>query len=56
MVYSYLAGAAREDAPIVEIPLHTVIKIEWDGWRQLPEERFKTDIIISICIYYLLLC
>jgi len=25
----------------LEIPLHTVIKIEWDGWHNLKEERFS---------------
>ena len=39
ILYSYLVGGARKDAPKVEIPLHTVIKITWDGWRNIHEER-----------------
>ena len=27
------------EAPKVEIPLHTLIKITWDGWRNIKEER-----------------
>merc|ERR1719161_3172036 len=40
MVYAYLMGIDRRDAPRVDIPLHTVIKIEYDGWQTISEERF----------------
>ena len=41
ILYSYLVGGARADAPKVEIPLHTLIKITWDGWRNIREERIS---------------
>ena len=41
MVYAYLMGKPRKTAPKAEIPLHTVIKISWDGWQHVTEERFE---------------
>jgi len=41
ILYSYLVGGNRADAPKVEIPLHTLIKITWDGWRSISEERIS---------------
>ena len=41
MVYAYLKGTPRHLAPKLEIPLHTVIKITWNGWQQVTEERIK---------------
>ena len=43
IVYAYLTGQPRSEAPKIEIPLHTVIKIEWDGWRVLSETRYAFD-------------
>ena len=40
LLYSYLMGAPRHIAPKLEIPLHTVIKITYDGWNPPHEERF----------------
>jgi broad specificity phosphatase PhoE len=40
LVYSYLKGYSRAKAPRIEIPLHTVIKITYDGWNPPHEERF----------------
>eukprot|EP00622_Pseudochattonella_farcimen_P006454 FR742264.1.p1 GENE.FR742264.1~~FR742264.1.p1 ORF type:complete len:143 (+),score=7.84 FR742264.1:62-430(+) len=41
MVYAYLKGTPRHLAPKLEIPLHTVIKIEWNGWQQISEQRIQ---------------
>ena len=40
LLYSYLMGRPRTEAPKLEIPLHTVIKITYDGWNPPREERF----------------
>mmetsp|Transcript_45305 Transcript_45305/g.150171 ORF Transcript_45305/g.150171 Transcript_45305/m.150171 type:complete len:280 (+) Transcript_45305:61-900(+) len=40
LLYSYLMGKPRHQAPKVEIPLHTVIRITYDGWNPPYEERF----------------
>mmetsp|Transcript_107679 Transcript_107679/g.303315 ORF Transcript_107679/g.303315 Transcript_107679/m.303315 type:complete len:536 (-) Transcript_107679:139-1746(-) len=44
MVYAYLMGRDRRDAPKIDFPLHTVIKIEYDGFgrhaQTATEERF----------------
>merc|ERR1711998_570326 len=34
MVRGFLMGASRDDCPSYEIPLHTVMKITWDGWSE----------------------
>ena len=31
----------RETAPQYTIPLHTVMKITWDGWTEPKEEVFE---------------
>ena len=36
---AYLLGLPRESAPSYEIPLHTVMKITWDGWHPPKEEH-----------------
>jgi len=41
IVYSYLMGMDRRIAPKQTIPLHTVIKIEYDPWHESHEERFE---------------
>ena len=43
IIYSYLVGLPRADAPKIEVPLHTVIKLSWDGWQSFQEVRFKFD-------------
>ena len=43
ILYSYLMGLPRKDAPKVEIPLHNLIKITWDGWRNISEERIPFE-------------
>ena len=48
MVYAYLTGRPRMDAPKLDIPLHTVIKIEWNGWRQVTEERIAFDPDVAV--------
>lgn len=44
MVYAYLMGIDRTEAPRLDIPLHTVIKIQYDGFgrqgQTVTEERF----------------
>jgi len=44
MLYAYLMGIDRTEAPRLDIPLHTVIKIEYDGFgrqgQTVTEERF----------------
>ena len=37
------SGGESRDAPKVEIPLHTLIKITWDGWRSIREERIAME-------------
>ena len=38
MVRGFLMRTPREDCPAQEIPLHTVMKITWDGWSEPTEE------------------
>ena len=40
VLYAYLMGKPRSSAPKIEIPLHTVMKITYDGWNPPTEERF----------------
>jgi broad specificity phosphatase PhoE len=40
LMYAYLMGKPRATAPKIEIPLHTVIRITYDGWNPPHEERF----------------
>ena len=40
LLYSYLMGKPRYTAPKLEIPLHTVMKITYDGWNDPRIERF----------------
>ena len=40
VLYAYLLGKNRATAPKIEIPLHTVMKITYDGWNEPSEERF----------------
>ena len=40
VLYAYLMGKPRSTAPKIEIPLHTVMKITYDGWSPPKEERF----------------
>ncbi|KAL1499512.1 hypothetical protein AB1Y20_011715 [Prymnesium parvum] len=40
IMYSYFMGLPRTSAPKIEIPLHTVIKITYDGFSPPKEERF----------------
>jgi len=39
MLYAYLMGMPRTAAPKIDIPLHTVMKITYDGWHPPTEER-----------------
>ena len=39
VLYAYLMGKPRSSAPKIEIPLHTVMKITYDGWNPPVEER-----------------
>jgi len=41
LLYAYLMGVPRSKAPKIDIPLHTVMKITYDGWNPPHEERFK---------------
>merc|ERR1712217_734512 len=45
MIYAYLMGIDRREAPKIEIPLHTVMKITYEGGfrshGQNSEERFS---------------
>lgn len=43
ILYAYLVAIPRADAPKLSIPLHTVIKLEWDGWQAFTETRFKFE-------------
>jgi len=40
VLYAYLMGLPRTSAPRIEIPLHTVMKITYDGWNAPHEDRF----------------
>mmetsp|Transcript_38809 Transcript_38809/g.77329 ORF Transcript_38809/g.77329 Transcript_38809/m.77329 type:complete len:139 (+) Transcript_38809:3-419(+) len=40
VLYAFLTGVEREMAPELNIPLHTVIKLESDGTGTLTETRF----------------
>lgn len=40
LLHTYLMGGARALAPRIEIPLHTVMKVTYDGWNPPQEERF----------------
>ena len=40
VLYAYLMGRPRTSAPKIDIPLHTVMKITYDGWNPPKEERF----------------
>eukprot|EP00932_Pfiesteria_piscicida_P015447 SRR837773.2762.p1 GENE.SRR837773.2762~~SRR837773.2762.p1 ORF type:complete len:139 (-),score=52.14 SRR837773.2762:37-453(-) len=40
MVYAFLTGKRREDATDIPIPLHTVIKLEFDGTGLMQETRY----------------
>ena len=40
VMYAYLTGVQRSRAPKLEIPLHTVIKLEYDGWNPIKETRY----------------
>mmetsp|Transcript_132342 Transcript_132342/g.423451 ORF Transcript_132342/g.423451 Transcript_132342/m.423451 type:complete len:645 (-) Transcript_132342:49-1983(-) len=40
MVYAFLTGMAREKATEISIPLHTVIRLEYDGTGSLQETRY----------------
>jgi len=40
VVYAYLMRIPRTEATGLEVPLHTVIKITYDGWNEPKEERF----------------
>ena len=39
VLYAYLMGKPRSSAPKIEIPLHTIMKITYDGWNPPYEER-----------------
>ena len=39
VLYAYLMGLPRTSAPKLEIPLHAVMKITYDGWNPPNEER-----------------
>jgi len=39
VLYAYLMGLSRTSAPKLEIPLHAVMKITYDGWNPPFEER-----------------
>ena len=38
-LYAYLMNLPRGQCPKLEIPLHTVMKITWDGWSEPVEEE-----------------
>tara|TARA_B110001452_G_scaffold250570_1_gene238914 strand:+ start:552 stop:734 length:183 start_codon:yes stop_codon:yes gene_type:complete len=40
VLYSYLMGKPRTQLTKVEVPLHTVTRITYDGWNPPYEERF----------------
>ena len=39
VLYAYLMGKPRKSAPKIDIPLHTIMKITYDGWNPPYEER-----------------
>lgn len=39
LLYGYLMGKERIDVPKIEIPLHTVTKLTYDGWAPCVEEH-----------------
>ena len=39
VLYAYLMAKPRSSAPKIEIPLHAVMKITYDGWNPPREER-----------------
>lgn len=39
VLYAYLMAKPRSSAPKIEIPLHTIMKITYDGWNPPYEER-----------------
>ena len=43
ILYAYLTNRPRADAPKIAIPLHTLIKVTWDGWGNIHEEHIKYD-------------
>lgn len=43
IVYAYLTNRQRAAAPRIAIPLHTLIKITWDGWGNIKEEHIVYD-------------
>jgi broad specificity phosphatase PhoE len=38
LVRGFLMGVPRNECPAYEIPLHTVMKITWDGWSKAVQE------------------
>lgn len=52
MIYAYLMGIDRAKAPKLDIPLHTVIEIQYDGFGRCGEtaleKRFKCPIAIDV--------
>jgi broad specificity phosphatase PhoE len=40
MMYAYFMGIDRMDAPRIPIPLHTVIKLTYNGWAKCEEQHF----------------
>lgn len=38
MIYAYIKGIPREDATEIDIPMHTIIKLDWDGTGHFNEE------------------
>ena len=41
ILYAYLTNRPRADAPKIAIPLHTLIKVTWDGWGNIHEHHIK---------------
>ena len=39
MIRGFLLRAPREECPAYKIPLHTVMKITWDSWREPVEVK-----------------
>ena len=40
LLYAYLKGIPRTQCTKIEVPLHTVMRITYDGWNDPHEERF----------------
>lgn len=40
IVYAYFMGYDRNEAPRIPIPLHTVIRLSYDGWSLCEEHHF----------------